>query len=293
MATPTEAVKSSKVRKTPGDKKRMAADSNASKKRKVEVSSAELAIPDGVNPCTVYSNQLTALQTQRMQLVERVNPSSDPMHLHTQSSLLPVSQATEDLLRMLSQSPRDTLRTCQSTEGIVGRAAVTVVTRAWDERFMHEASGAERACVNSRSHTCFAGLIQSNGISDPSFSLVEFYTEDDYNLIRLDGWKWPLKRQACILCRRNEAFSRMLTCRCNGTSAPAGVCYSSIGNLVEKPREYCVEDVFASKAGRYEGILVPVVIPCVSDYKVTSIGGVRQLQQLLAYPDDRRSSFFF
>jgi hypothetical protein len=251
----------------------------------------DLCVPDGENPGVAYANQLTAFQLQRMELVQKINPSES--HLHSQSAVLSGSQATEDLLRMLAQSPRDTLRTTLSNGGIVGRAAITIVTRAWEEKFMHEASGAERACVNSRSRTCFAGLIASNGIVDPGFSLVEFYTEDDYNLIRLNGWKWPTQKHACILCRRNEAFARLLSCRCNGMSAPAGVCYSSIGNLVEKPREYCVEDVFASKPGRYEGILVPIVIPCISDYLVSSIGGVRQLQQLLPYPDSRRSSFFF
>ena len=254
----------------------------------------EVALPGHANVTEIYSTQLQTLATRRAALVHSVNPVPVRHGLDAASlAVVSASQSTESILQMLSQSPRDTLRVRGMDSGMLGRAHVTIVTRAWEERFLHEASGAERACVNGASRSCFAGLIPSNGMTDASFSLVEFYTDDEYERIRRTSWNWPVERKACVLCRRNEALSRLLSCRCNGTCAPSSVCFSSIGNLVEKPKEYCVEDVFVSKPGCYEGILVPVVIPCVRDYAVTSVGGIRYLQQMLPYPEDRQSSFFF
>ena len=117
--------------------------------------------------------------------------------------------------------------------------------------------------------------------------------QDEHADIRKNAWALPPVRKMCILCRRYGAYCRFLTCRVNGTAAPASVVFSSIGNLVEVPGEYCIEDVFVSHPGVYQGITVPMVVPCISDYTVFSSCGVRHLRQLLPRPDQRRSSFFF
>lgn len=255
---------------------------------------ADFAAVQEESPADAFAYQLEALLASRRSVVRSINPDVDEGQLESHSmELANAPSNTEELLRMLSQSPHDTMRNRSSMGGVSQRAAITIVTRLWEEKFLHEASGAERPCANATSGTCFAGMIPSNGVVDYNLALTEFYTQDQYDAIRLDGWKWPPERRLCLLCRRQETFARLLACRCNGTHAPAGVSFSSIGNLVEKAGEYCVEDVFVSQPGRYEGVIVPVVIPCIGDYSVTSIGGIRYLKQCLPYPEHRQSAFFF
>jgi hypothetical protein len=170
---------------------------------------------------------------------------------------------------------------------------VVTVSREWDEKFMHEASGCERSCCNSKSKTCFASLIENNGILDPSFSLCEFYTEAEYKAIEHSNWIWPESLKPCILCLRNLIYSQLLDVRCNNTSVLSSTTYASIGNMVEVEGEYCIGNVFVSRPDRYEGVSVPVVIPCVADYDVIVRNGMRSLHQRLPKPEHQRSSFFF
>ena len=62
-----------------------------------------------------------------------------------------------------------------------------LLPRAYEEGFLHEASGCERPCINSASQSCFASLIESNAVLDPSFALTEFYLPDEYKQIEKSG----------------------------------------------------------------------------------------------------------
>ena len=69
--------------------------------------------------------------------------------------------------------------------------------------------------------------------------------------------------------------------------------YANIGNIVDEEGEYCVEDVFCSSPGRYEGVFIPVVIPSIRELKVFKVGGIRHIEQQLATPEKHNPSFFF
>ena len=169
----------------------------------------------------------------------------------------------------------------------------TVVRRAWEERFLHEASGNERRCANARTKTCFAGRIFQNGMCDKSLSLTEFYTESEYKTIENNGWVWPEQRRECLLCMRNTVFSKFMYHRCNNKQASQSVVFSPIANIVGEAGEYCLQDVFCTSPVQYEGVVLPVVIPCIDDYAVVKINGVRHLRQLLPVSSAQRADFFF
>lgn len=199
----------------------------------------------------------------------------------------------DGICEFLTRQPHNTLATFLTREMFGNQQNTTIVRRAWEENFMCEAVGSERPCVNAASQTCFASKLCSNGVYDKGFALKEFYTEVEYARIQSDDWIWPEQRKQCILCIRNQVFAHFLNARCNNVGMSPVIVYSDIGNIVGKDGEYCVEDVFCSSQSRYEGMIVPLVIPSVADYKVVTVGGVRRVRQLLAKPEERCSSFFF
>ena len=207
-----------------------------------------------------------------------------------------ISQCEDDLSNMaamITASPHNTMSTAvgKTTSHVLSN--ITVVARSWEERFMHESTGCERSCCNSKSNTCFASMISNNGVLDPTFSLCEFYTESEYAAIEKKAWVWPVTVQPCILCLRNMVYAQFLQVRCSNSSVMASVSYASIGNMVGVPGEYCIENVFVSRPDKYEGIAVPIVIPSIVDYDVLVRNGTRSLNQRLPRPEHQRSSFFF
>ena len=255
--------------------------------------SDECTIHDDRLRPTVIGTAKESLSAQCEGIVRAVNGSLGT-GTPSESALMNMCsrQTTARLLGLMSQTPRDTLRS--DVHGtITARCNVSLVTRKWEESFMREASGSERPCMHAESGKCFASMIPNNGVRDPTFALAEFYTEAEHTNIRKSGWSFPTNRRMCILCRRYDAYSRFLSCRMNGVSTPPNVMFNSIGNMVEIPGEYCVEDVFVSHPDVYQGVIVPMVVPCISDYVVISVCGLRHLRQTLARPEYRRSSFFF
>lgn len=232
--------------------------------------------------------QLTHSQSE--ELLSKLNTEAVPDLQETQ---LDVMQSMQRMSNMLTHSPCNNICTIKDTDLVSMRSNISMVRRAWEERFLHEPSGCERACVNKSSNTCFASLIENHGVVDPNFALCEFYTEQEYSKIEQSGWCWPENTKPCLLCLRNMIFHQLMQTRCNNSQVLSSVNYSPIGNLVGVKGEYCAENCFVSRPDRYEGLLVPVVIPNVMDYKVVTNGGIRYLQQLLPQPGNFRSNFFF
>ena len=194
---------------------------------------------------------------------------------------------------MLTHSPHNNICAVKETDLLTMRSNISMVRREWEERFLHEPSGCERPCCNKASNTCFASLIENHGVLDPNFALCEFYTEKEYTEIEQNGWCWPEAVKPCLLCLRNMIFYQLIQTRCSNNQVLASVNYAPIGNLVGVPGEYCAENCCVSRPDRHEGLLVPVVVPNVMDYKVIMRAGVRHLQQLLPLPGSFRSTFFF
>jgi len=199
-----------------------------------------------------------------------------------------------EMAKFLTRQPFNTLATQVGRQGFpLGPSRTVTVHREWEERFLHEPIGSERHCRNWLSRSCFAGLLESNGVKDPTFGLCEFYTEPELTEIQNAGWVWPTGARLCILCLRAEIHSRFMAARCNSQRVLSNVAYSPIANIVGEEGEYCVESCFVSDPDRYEGVMEPVVIPTVHDYTVYRTNGIRYLKQLLPKPECVKSNFFF
>lgn len=190
----------------------------------------------------------------------------------------------------LMKSPRDTL---QSQVSLFRQKTNTViVSRKWEEKFLHEPGPKERPCVNMLTSTCFGSKIESNGITDTSFCLTEFYTPEEYAVYEKND-SWPTAMQMCVLCCREHAFRQFINTRCSDCTTNTNITHARIGNIVGQVGEYCLESCFVSSPDRYEGVLEPVVIPQITDYKIYLRNGQRCVKQNLPYPEQLASQNFF
>lgn len=255
---------------------------------------------------TLHTSQHTIaasekLQEQQVKILSNLKESTTQnevvpsMQAHNLSSNIETSakQQLSDIACLFMQHPHDTLTSIAARARFSQRDNVQIVRREWEERFLHEATGAERACVNATSGTCFASSIVNNHVQDPTFALCEFYTESEHAAIKEAGWSWPKSISPCLLCLRAETFARFLQTRCNAMGCLSQVNYAKIGNIVGEPGEYTAASCFLSSCSRYEGVLEPVVIPTIHDYKITSINGTRWLLQQHPRPSSAAPTFFF
>lgn len=259
-----------------------------------------------VNDPSVHVSQHTlakyeGVRKQQLQLIKGISKTLTPTERQGDASprcsLELASMQPEHHLReiasFLTRTPHDTLSSPVAMARMQQRSNVTVLRRAWEEKFMHEASGSERPCVNWMSRTCFASQITQNGVRDQNFGLCEFYTEEQYAAIKAAGWVWPENCVPCILCLRAAIFSQFLSVRCNATGCVSNVNYANIANIVGEEGEYLPESCFVSSSDRYEGVIDPVVIPSIYDYQICTHNGVRYLKQKHPRPENCKSNFFF
>lgn len=206
---------------------------------------------------------------------------------------LPAHAHLKEISKYLTRLPHDSLTSVAALARFANTRDVTVLHRAWEEKFLHEPSGNERPCSNRASRSCFAASITNNGIKDQDFGLCEFYTEVEYAAIRKSGYVWPVALLPCLLCLRAEAFARFLETRCNSVGCASNLNYARVSNIVGQVGEYVPESCFLSSSKRYEGIVDPIVIPNVRDYEIKTVCGIRHLQQLHPRPEHVVSRFFF
>ena len=204
-----------------------------------------------------------------------------------------VNQHFSQIASWFTTKPHNTLSAPAAQAQFSQSKEVAIVTREWEERFLHEPSGASRPCANFASGNCFAALIRTGQISDTNLTLCEFYTKCEYDRIASNGWNWPKETKPCLLCLRAEIYSKFIETRCNANGCISDVNYATIGNIVGQPGEYTVEACFLSRPELYEGVLHPIVIPTVHDYEVILRNGCRHLRQLHKYPENDVPSFFF
>ena len=178
---------------------------------------------DDTHPPLLVTSHSDSLAAQCASLVEAVRRSPAPGVTPRELEHLSCTQATTRLLDLMSQTPRDTLRS-EAHGGVDTRCAVTIVTRAWEESFMREASGTERPCMHADSCTCFASLIPKDGVRDPTFALAEFYTE----VSRPTALCRLLRPALCgfHVCDHRKSMPRFG--RAAGFSRPSGECASSV-----------------------------------------------------------------
>lgn len=201
----------------------------------------------------------------------------------------------QQLLVLLgSASSNANTGTCMDATVERHRPHVHIVTREWEEKFMHEVSGCERPCMNAATGECFVHkLLAYMGTTTPPFAMCEFYVKSVYEDIEARGWVWPTTQHPCIFCVRSMIFSQMMQVRCQKMTIPPSVNFGIIGNIVNVPGEYCAENCFIGRGDSYEGVTVPVVMPLFHHFRIEKRNGLSHVIQDLPYPGDNSNVFFF
>ena len=194
------------------------------------------------------------------------------------------NEACAELARVLSCHPCDTL--CAGAEDrAMLRAHLTLVSRKWEEKFMREAEGNERPCAREPTQSCFASLLECNGLRDPTFALVEFYTEQEYAKIDPSSGQWPTASpNLCICCLHSEIAKEYFRSRQSQRNLLARVSVASIGNIAGQPGEYCIENMVVNSPNRHEGLVEPVAFFRPVDFVVTRARGKRYLRHTVPTP---------
>ena len=117
-------------------------------------------------------------------------PEVDPLSVQ-ESAELSVNQHFSQIASWFTTKPHNTLSAPAAKAQFSQSKEVVIVTRAWEEKFLHEPTGASRPCANFASGNCFAALIRTGQISDTNLTLCEFYTKCEYEQIAANGWNWP------------------------------------------------------------------------------------------------------
>ena len=135
--------------------------------------------------------------------------------------------------------------------------------RAYEDTFMREPVGIERAC--GRDQDCEGMQLQGTA----GFVLREFI---------YPGQAPPDNRSLCLLCRRYEISRAYYKYETGHTAVQHGMRIADHYNLVGIPGEYDVRDCIVS-GGKYTGLPLPVVLHVRSAYTCHMKDGVRHLSQ--------------
>ena len=286
------------TKQTPKRKKRKQTDSTKKKHKAQTVApvaghSEKLQLHDDQALHATSHTRHAEINRKRGEIATILGRSDVPPLSVEDSTNMPINQHFSQIASWFTTTPHDTLSAPAAQAQFSQTNEVVIVTREWEEKFLHEPAGASRPCANFASGNCFAALIRTGQVSDANLTLCEFYTKSDYERIGANGWNWPKETKPCLLCLRAEIYSKFIETRCNANGCISDVNYATIGNIVGQPGEYTVDSCFLSRPELYEGILHPVVIPTIHDYEVVLRNGCRHLKQLHSYPENDIPSFFF
>ena len=150
--------------------------------------------------------------------------------------------------------------------------------------------------MNSVRRNCFASKIPSCGITNASFALREFWLPHEQRILdRADSAAAVLLRtpRQCLLCLRDEVCREVMRVRCDRGAVVPRVGFARISNQVG-PGEYPADAVLVSRPNVYEGIVDPVVVPRIRDYRVVRMsGGNVFVEQLIPRPGPNQEPPFF
>tara|TARA_A100001015_G_C15030712_1_gene733069 strand:- start:1163 stop:2077 length:915 start_codon:yes stop_codon:yes gene_type:complete len=185
---------------------------------------------------------------------------------------------------LLQQPPQDTLSPEDTRHKEQARSSIEVVTRAYEEKFLREPIGEERACVMNEN--CQGNQLPH--ITDNKFTLREFLLPSEDEEAKRTG-QWPKERRLCILCKRAEIARAFINIRADGMGVKDNVILQDYRNLVNIPGEYCLEDCILSSSHIFQGLLDPIILHVKSGYRIQILGGVRHLQQWgMKYPEHKQ-----
>tara|TARA_B110000008_G_scaffold134441_1_gene136499 strand:+ start:194 stop:1204 length:1011 start_codon:yes stop_codon:yes gene_type:complete len=168
------------------------------------------------------------------------------------------------------------------------RSNVEPVTRAYEENFLCEPVGSQRACLMG--NEC-EGLFIHNA-KDRAFILREFLKPSEHTIYQNTG-KYPSEPRLCLMCKRKELARAHTNVRADGMGIREDTILSDTRNLVDVPGEYCLKDCIVSSRNVYEGILDPVVLHVRSAYRLQEKNGIRHYEQWrMGYPSKKKEHLF-
>jgi hypothetical protein len=142
------------------------------------------------------------------------------------------------------------------------RADLEPVSRTYEESFMCEPVGDERACVMAEE--CEGNFIPNAG--PDAFTLREFLLpsqQKEYEATK----RYPIKTQPCILCKRKQIAQWLVALRAAGNGLQTDTVMQDYYNLVDIPGEYRLVDTLLSKRNVYEGLICPIVLHVRNAYR--------------------------
>jgi len=167
------------------------------------------------------------------------------------------------------------------------RAVIEVVTRAYEDDFLREAVGNERACtMNDQCQGLFLPHIK-----DQAFILREFLLPSEQESFKRTG-KYSSEGRLCLMCKRSEIARAFFNIRADGMGIKDHVILQDYRNIVGKEGEYCLEDCIVSGPNVFQGLLDPIVLHIKTAYRLKVKNGVRYYDQWrMKYPNEKDPFF--
>lgn len=181
---------------------------------------------------------------------------------------------------LLQQDPVDTLSPEEIKHKEHVRTSIQVVTRAYEEQYLREPRGKERACIMG--DLCQGMHLPQ--VSENRFILREFLLPTEEDEYKRSG-KLPQEGRLCLMCKRSEIARAFINIRADGMGVKNNVILQDYRNIVGEEGEYCLEDCLLSSHTIFQGLLDPVVLHLRNAYRLKIIDGVRHYEQWrMKYP---------
>ena len=154
------------------------------------------------------------------------------------------------------------------------RDSIEGVTRKYEEDFMCEPTGDQRAC--SMEEACEGRCIPQAGSN--GFTLREFLLPSQLKTYE-ETKRYPLQRAPCIMCKRLQIARMVVGTRAAGTGMREDCLVQDYYNFVDIPGEYPLEACLLSKRTVWEGVVAPVALHIRNAYKFELKNGKRTYTQ--------------
>lgn len=153
------------------------------------------------------------------------------------------------------------------------RDSIEPVSRKYEESFMCEPTGDQRACCMEEA--CEGKYIPQ---SPEKFVLREFLLPSQSKLYE-ETRRYPIQRSPCILCKRLQIARLVVSARAAGTGMKEDCLVQDYYNFVNIPGEYDLKDCLLSKRTVWEGLVSPVVLHIRNAYKFQLVNGKKTYTQ--------------
>lgn len=181
---------------------------------------------------------------------------------------------------LIQQDPCETLSPEDVKHNEHVRSSIQVVTRAYEEEYLREPIGKERACIMG--DQC-QGLHLPH-VKENAFTLREFLLPTEEEEYKRTG-ALPQEGRLCLMCKRSEIARAFINIRADGMGVKKNVTLQDYRNIVGESGEYCIEDCILSSPAVFQGLLDPIVMHYRNAYRLQIDNGVRRYEQWrMKYP---------